>query len=365
MSTPFPNSSLPQTDRIRVVERPLSRRARLRTRAVKRFGEQGYIAVTTAILMPVLIVCLAMATDATYYYSRVVQIQRAADASSLAGVTRMPREVEARKTALDVAKRNGYENGESGISIEAKPPSNTNRRLTVKVTDTDVRLLFANFFRGPFTVSRDSTAEYVSNIPLGSVLNAIGTGPLTTEGLASTPQNFWLSVGGRCMPKENGDQFSSRYDGTAINMEGRPDTEKELRYKRLCDYSETANSKPIVEAEAERRATIQAAAAASTEFPGVSLNRDYSSLGYNYIIDVPCALKNGKPRPAPCDEGDLTTTALRIDVFDPVFSPDSLRRSYNATQQTPPAKPARPDKYNVSLKPRPGESRQCSSNHRI
>jgi hypothetical protein len=347
----------------RVVLRPVSRSARTKHRLKnpqrgpagfvrRRVSEQGYVLVTTVIILPLMVIALAAATDATYYYSRVIELQRAADTAALAGVVRMPRTVDASRVALETAKRNGFEHNHEGVTVTAEPPADTNRRLAVTVKDDNIELVFASFFRGPFSATRKATAEYISNIPLGSVLNAIGTGNLRSggldnpqgEGLAPIPQNFWLSLAGPCAPKEAGDQVSSRYDGTSVNVsDGTFSNAKALKYKRLCDF-DVANPGAT---RAEQIATIQNAhqtASPNGLFAGASLNRDFNPLGYNYIVDVPCTPIDGVIRPAPCPADDLTTVPLYIDVFDPFFAPDSLRRFGTG------APAIRPDNYGVFAK---------------
>jgi Flp pilus assembly protein TadG len=123
---------------VRAVRRPTSFSQRVSRRLQRRFGERGYIAVTTAIVLPLMLISLAGATDAVYYYARVIEIQRAADTAALAGVVRMPRTIDAQRVALETAKRNGFEHGVDGVKVVAEPPSDTNRRLGVTVEDNVV-----------------------------------------------------------------------------------------------------------------------------------------------------------------------------------------------------------------------------------
>jgi Flp pilus assembly protein TadG len=332
-----------------------TRRARWRARVEARHGERGYIMVTTVIMLPLLLILVSAATDVTYYYSKTVEIQRIADTSALAGVVRMPNLPDAQNVAYEVAVRNGMQNANAGVTVTAEAPTGTNRRLKVTVRDTRVKLFFGSLFKEYWDITRTSTAEYVSNIPLGSVLNAIGTGDLTGavdpatglptvtgNGLSATPQNFWLSVAGPCAAKEAGDQLSSRYDGTNMNANYAPGNSGDNRFYRLCDWvNATAD-------QASRLTQIgnnQTAAPAGL-FPALSINRDHDPVGYNYIVDVPCLplVAGGAVPPPPCPAGQVISQDLKLEMFDPVFNPDSLQRFTSSNVVT------KPDQYGVRRK---------------
>ncbi len=374
MSSTIP--SLPaDSTRVKTVGRTthlskISKKSRLRQER----GERGYVLVMTSILLPVLVLFIAMATDITFLYARSVQLQRIADTAALAGVTYMPRETEAQGVALDVAKRNGAESGTAGVTVTAAAPPESNRRLTVVVRDQKVPLFFGRIFKDYWDVTKKSTAEYVSNIPLGSKLNVIGNGGLTDSG---DPQKFWLAIAGPCAPKETGDQFASRYDGNSVNSSVAPgskafavdplDATKGTygynKHARACDWdpaAATPSSDQAVQiagvksaADQLRNATLPAQTGSDELFPGLTVNQDYRSTGYNYIVDVPCATtKNGEPIPPPCPTGETTPDALHFEVFDPVFDPDSVQR-FLAPTTDPAGNPRlvpqiKPDTYGVS-----------------
>jgi Flp pilus assembly protein TadG len=325
----------------RTVVRHKPRRADgFRARLTRRKSERGYIMVTTIIMLPLLLVLVSAATDVTYFYARTVEVQRLADTAALAGVVRMPNLPDAQKIAQRVATQNGAKNGESSMTVNAEPIVGTNRKLKVTVRDANVKLFFGSLFKDHWDIQRTSTAEYVSNIPLGSVLNAIGTGDISGatdpvgvgKGHAATPQNFWLTAHGPCAAKEQGDQLSTRYDGTFFNFTPALATSHpEYRYRRVCDFNaaQLSLATPAAVAASQIAQLESEIAASPTDlFPAVSLNRDYDSQGYNYIVDVPCApAPDGTVYPAPCTGANLTTTTeLSIDMFDPVFGPDSLQR---------------------------------------
>jgi Putative Flp pilus-assembly TadE/G-like len=349
---------LPDAQSARTVERRqhLGRVSR-RSLARRERGERGYVLVMTSIVLPVLVLFIAMATDVTFLYARSVQLQRIADTAALAGVTRMPRAPEARAIAIDMAKRNGAVTATAGVTVTAEPAKSSNRRLTVTVRDAKIPLFFGRIFKDYWDVTKSATAEYVSNIPLGSKLNVIGNGNLD----GAEAQNFWLAVSGPCQAKELGDQISTRYDGNSINATTTPGNNLASgvnynRYARLCDWDPTAAStSDNTNASLATRTQVitdQKATVASTAgvdlFPELTKNLDYNPQGYNLIVDVPCKplVAGGDPPPPPCDPSDLLESDLTIQVFDPVFDPDSLQR-FLAPSVVGTIKPVKPDTYSV------------------
>ena len=190
--------------------------APVRSRHAGRRGrEHGYIMVVTALLLPLLLLMAAFAIDAGLFYYRANQLQRVADAAALAGVTHMPQFPSAEATAREVIARNGIsDDADHDILVEALDT----RKIRVTIRDRKIPTFFGQVVKDRFEAQRKATAEYLSQIPLGSTLNAIGTGnlpPVATEG----QQNFWLSVSGFCTAKEDGDQILSRYEGNRKNIQ--------------------------------------------------------------------------------------------------------------------------------------------------
>lgn len=326
-------------------------------RAVRPRMEKGYVMVVTTIVLPLLLMMLALAVDVAIFYFRSVQLQRAADSSALAGVTRMPRFRDADLTARDVARRNGFVQGEDGVFVATSFPPENNKRFSVEIRDSVVPIFFGRLIKEHWDISKRATAEYVSNIPLGSVENAIGTGYLTgasaTEGMVAgfQPQNFWLAVSGPCAAKEAGDQVSSKWDGNAVNATKSPgNTNLGTRASYLCDAQAG-----IVQTDAQARANLAAQRDAKNTatpglFPALVANRDYSSQGYNYIVDVPCeplALGGASP-PPPCETGLPAGQDLVIQMYDPVFNPDSVQRFVRNQDFGPGAKP---DQFGLNASP--------------
>ena len=68
-------------------------------------NERGFVAVTTALLLVILLLFMAMAIDVAIWFYRGAQLQRTADAAALAGVTRMPKFDSAETVAKDIAAK--------------------------------------------------------------------------------------------------------------------------------------------------------------------------------------------------------------------------------------------------------------------
>ena len=346
--------------------------------------EDAYIMTMLVILMPILLAFLALAVDATYYWFRGVQIQRAADASALAGVTRMPKYNEAVTSAYEIAKRNGFVDGEDSIRIVPERIPNNNKRFKVTLYDDNVGIFFGRVMSSGWKQSKTSTAEYISNIPLGSKENAIGTGYLQYDAdkkSGSTVQNFWLAIAGPCAPKEAGDQFASKWDGNGVNytnyLTGASGPDQ--KYSMLCDVDPSNAESGVVWLKKQRdlktlgSTTAPIGTAYPNLYPALVQNRDYTAgkSGYDYIIDIPCAPVAGVVPPPPCDgTGQSLPGDLIVQVFDPVFDPDSIQRwgqkVNNIETRTDPSlytneidDRLKPDKYGL---PRPTDLKGCVSN---
>ena len=322
--------------------------------------DAGYTMVVTVIILPVLLVMVALAVDVAYYYYRGVQLQRAADSAALAGVTRMPRFHDADLTARDVARRNGFVDLDGGVTVKTSFPPDNNKRFSVTIRDKAAPIFFGRIVKDHWDIQKKSTAEYVSNIPLGSVENAIGTGYLTgasaTEGMVAgfAPQNFWLSASGPCAAKEAGDQVSAKWDGNAVNPTESPATTNiSTKATYLCDAiagTVQTDTQATAHLAADRDAKNALTPVGTPLMPALVANRDYSSQGYNYIVDVPCAplTPGGSSPPPPCESGLPVGQDLVIQMYDPVFNPDSVQR-FVRNQDF--GQGAKPDKFGLNVSP--------------
>lgn len=236
-----------------------------RRRPGRRHRERGYVAVTTAILMILFVAIAALGIDTAIWFTRANQLQRAADAAALAGVTKMPRFYQAKALAIQTATNNRLNAGQ--VSVEQVP--NSPRQLKVRVT-ASVPSFFGKFLRSGTSLEREATAEYVPRIELGSKLNAIGTGNDPTYGA----QGFWLSINGFCTPKEDGDRFASYFEANRT-------------VSPRCDDS-------------------TAPATRNTEYPGDAVAE------YTYGVTIPCPdVSDPCTAPIPTD--------YVIEIYDPWF----------------------------------------------
>jgi Flp pilus assembly protein TadG len=326
----------------------MSRKQRRSLRELSK-REAGFVMLVTAIMMPLFLMCVALVVDVGMYYFKAIQVQRAADSAALAGVTQMPSADKAIKVAIEMAKRNGYADatGDRGTLVNASVLTNSTTRLRVTITDKSTTLFFGSSLLKNWTISKTSVAEYVSNIPLGSKENYIGTGDLS--GAANPPgQGFWLSVAGPCQPKEGGDQFSSRYDGNGVKQYRYPDAQDALNVAMICDYDKSAaavtsgqnyqQSGESAEDYFQRLADQLGARqternnANAEHFPAVSINQERTADGYNYIVSVPCT-NTATPAPCPTTDGFPTNKTLVIQAFDPVFNPVTVGEFLDKTYQ--------------------------------
>lgn len=171
--------------------------------------EGGFVAVTTALMMVVLLLSVALAVDVAVWYARAAQLQRTADAAALAAVTKLPDMVKAQASANELANQNRV--GQYKITMSTIP--NAPRALKVVATDPSVPAFFGKIIRKDTAISRSAIAEYVPKITMGSVQNALGTGDLTGHDVSGGTQGFWLAINGYCTPKEAGDRYSAAYEG--------------------------------------------------------------------------------------------------------------------------------------------------------
>lgn len=287
-----------------------ARQRRSARRRARRREQRGYVVVVVALTTIVLVMMAALGIDVALVTIRSNQLQRAADAAALAGVTYSPDLPSSRIVANRALEQNGVDLSKVAVTIEN--PAATPRQLEVVVTDPDVPTIFGRLIRPSFSIARRSVAEYVGDVPLGSAYNSVGTGDLTghVPGSPAALQTAWLGVSGFCAAKEHGDQISSFYDG--VHVQG-------TDVYAACDYWETPDPS------------------------GWAENTDYDAKGYLYVVKVPCpglVVDSSQP----CPNVAVTTQAIEIQVYDPVFDPmqsnadwriDTRSGSSNGTHWSP------------------------------
>jgi len=114
-----------------------------------------------------------------------LQIQRAADAGSLAGVVYLPGDVTTgRQYAIAEVADNGY-TANTTTTVTAAPNPANNRQLNVTVTAQVPTFFIRIFGINSWTITRQSRAAFVMPVPMGSPLAYYGVGCLILTG--STP----------------------------------------------------------------------------------------------------------------------------------------------------------------------------------
>ena len=124
--------------------------------------ERGFVAVTTAILLVVMLMATAVALDIAIWYQRGLELQRTADAAALSAVSRMPNFTKAEAAAREIAIRNGLDPAAIVVSRDPTSP----RRIKVSISQ-NVKSFFGNLVRPNTLVGRQATAEFVSSIDMG------------------------------------------------------------------------------------------------------------------------------------------------------------------------------------------------------
>ncbi len=179
--------------------------------------DEGVIAVTTALLMVILIVAVAFALDTGRWYVEGQRLQRTVDAASLAGAPYLPGDLaKAREEARKLIDRNGYDSSvaavpDSDIVIADRPS-----RLKVTMSNTIPNLFATVIGINTQTITRTATADYAAAAAMGSPCNVMGNEPLglgeSKVGAGTCPPtpNFWQNVAGPDAPKGNGDRYATR-----------------------------------------------------------------------------------------------------------------------------------------------------------
>jgi Flp pilus assembly protein TadG len=190
--------------------------------------QRGYVAILVATLIPtVFIACAAVAVDTGNWYAQQMDIQKAADAAALAGVPYLPNDMgNATTKALDVAKRNGYDDADANVTVVVTlgdRPTQLKVTITAKIPNT-----FGKVIGVPTaTLTRSAVADYQGPQPMGSPCNTFGNEPTSGTGGSSpipsgtshgsapfsnctTPPQFWGVVEGPETDKIQGDQYQTK-----------------------------------------------------------------------------------------------------------------------------------------------------------
>ena len=180
------------------------------SRGMHHGGERGLSLVLMSLVLASLLGIAGLVVDLGSWQVHASRTQQAADAAALAGVVRLPDgDVAAITRARAIAKDNGFDHADPDITVDVEALGDDS--LEVVITEVGVPQYFTTLFRGPPTITRRATAQYVQPVPLGSPRNYLGTGNLldgvvTGDGV----ENFWLSMSGSCTRREYGDRIAPR-----------------------------------------------------------------------------------------------------------------------------------------------------------
>jgi Flp pilus assembly protein TadG len=179
-----------------------------------RRDDSGFIAVATAIIVPVLLALSAFTVDVGNWYYHAESVQRAADAAALAGVTYLPGDLAAaKKQAIATAAANGYANSAT-VTVDPEPVSGNPNQLQVTITEIVDNSFGKLMGVSTETIRRTAIANYQAPLPLGSPCNEFGDGPEpklnATNPRSSNCSNagaFWANVGSPKASKSYGDAY--------------------------------------------------------------------------------------------------------------------------------------------------------------
>lgn len=213
-----------------------------------RRGERGYVAVVTALLLPVFMIISGFAVDVGHWYYVGQQEQRAADAAALAGVTSLPADqASAYADAMTYARANGFSTA-TGDTVTPTRPAPT--RLKVEISRT-VDNYFGPLIGLPTTdVSRRAVAEFSGPVPMGSPCNRFGDDP--DPSMRSGSANcaaagaFWANIGSPAAQKSYGDAYQNNVCSSESGCSGGTNNDYDPEgYTYIVEVKEAINNLTI------------------------------------------------------------------------------------------------------------------------
>jgi hypothetical protein len=173
---------------------------------------RGQIIVIFALFLFVLIGIMGLAIDLSYAWVNELRMQRAADASALAGAVYLPNDAPTGVSAgLAVARQNGYTNS-GGVTVSVAQDRNP-EQMDVSIS-APVQTFFLRVFGiDQLNPTRSAHAQFHLPVPMGSPLNVFGD-PNATD-LSGHKLNFWAAVNAPCTLKEQGDPYATEVTTTS------------------------------------------------------------------------------------------------------------------------------------------------------
>ena len=185
-------------------------------RSTAHTNSRGQIVVLFGGAMLLFMLLSAIVIDLSWYWSSNLKMQKAADAASLAGVIYLPGDVSgAYATARNEAAKNGY-SAATGYTVTPVQDTNNPRRLRVTISGR-IGTFFARVAGiDSFPARRESKADFVLPVPMGSPQNYYGVGfyekivTTTNQGAtswfdpSSSPGGNWTNPGNAYAPQLTG-----------------------------------------------------------------------------------------------------------------------------------------------------------------
>ena len=169
--------------------------------------------IVQVLMLGVLMTMTALAVDVGSFYSRAAEVQKASDAAALAAVVWMPDDfTTATSAARDAAARNGFVHGTNGVTVVVSAVAGNPRQVRVTIADPNVPTIFGRMMTDHISITRDSVAEYVLAVPLGSPDSNFGN-----TALGASAPNFWAAINGPYTAKAQGDPFATRCTNSTSN----------------------------------------------------------------------------------------------------------------------------------------------------
>ena len=181
-------------------------------------NDRGAALALVAASLVVLMGMAAFGSDLAWFYLNASRIQRAADAAALGGVVWLPGQVgTANSTAVDIALRNGYDDGLVDVDVTPGVVPGEPNRLAVTIRDV-VPTFFAQIFGfDTMAISRTATAEFIPPLKLGSPDNQFGNTCDPDQPGCTGQANFWANIHGKWTDRGMGDAYSSFCDNANDN----------------------------------------------------------------------------------------------------------------------------------------------------
>lgn len=174
--------------------------------------DRGATLPLVAGILVALLALASLAVDLGWVYLSAARLQRAADASALAGVVHLPsNNAKVDTDTAAAATANGF--GAANLNWVALDDNKLQVTLGVTVPTFLIKVVGID----TVTISRSATAEYVKPVPMGSPSGCFGVGasaagslPRNLSYCSGYTQNFWAAINGPLTAKEHGDPFAVR-----------------------------------------------------------------------------------------------------------------------------------------------------------